>query len=323
MDEKLISIIVPIYNVEKYLNGCINSVLKQTYKNIEILLIDDGSTDDSKIICDEYAKKDTRIKVVHKKNGGLSDARNVGIEKANGKYITFIDSDDDIKEDYIEYLYQLLFKNNTRMSIAAYTVISHNKMINIGLEYKEEVLSTEKCLERLLCEEGFTISSCAKLYEKSLFDNVRFPVGKLNEDNGTTYKLIMQCEKIAYGSRSVYNYYKRENSIMTSDFNERKLDLIELTEQMCNAIDNKYPNLKESTEKKRITSRFSILRQMLNTKSADKEKIKEIENYIKSRKKEILKNKKMGKRDKIALVSLLFGKNFFSFSWNIYSKIKY
>lgn len=325
MEKDLISIIIPVYNVEKYLSRCLDSVTTQTYTNLEIILVDDGSTDNCGKICEEYVQKDGRIKVIHKENGGLSDARNVGIQQATGKYITFIDSDDDVANEYIEYMYELLSKNNTKMSIATYTVVSKEKKINAGEGYTEKVLTTEECLDRMLCEEGFSISACAKLYKKELFDKVKFPVGKLNEDNGTTYKLILQCEKIAYGNKSVYNYYKREDSITTSKFNLRKMDLIELTDEMCNEIDNKYPTLKNSTDKKRVTSRFSILRQILVGKMDEEQKIKvkEIEKYLKQRKKQILQNNKMSKRDKIALITLLIGKSFFAFSWKIYSKIKY
>lgn len=325
MEKDLISIIIPVYKVEKYLKNCVESVIAQTYQNIEIILVDDGSPDKCPAICDEYAKRDSRIKVIHKQNGGLSDARNVGIEHAKGKYITFIDSDDNVSNDYIEYLYELLMKHNTKMSIATHTVVSNKKRINFGNGYTEKVLTTEECLDRMLCEQGFSVSAWAKLYSKELFNELRFPKGKLNEDNGTTYKLILQCDKIAYGNKNIYNYYKRENSITTSKFNLKKMDLIELTDKMCDEIDAKYPNLKNSTDKKRVTSRFSILRQMLVNKLSEEEKLteKEIEKYIKQRKKQILKNNKMSKRDKIALITLMMGKVFFAFSWKVYCKLKY
>lgn len=325
MNGDLISVIIPVYNVEKYLKNCLDSVIKQTYNNIEIILVDDGSPDNCPDICDEYASKDTRINVIHKQNGGLSDARNVGIEQARGKYITFIDSDDDVEEKYVEYLYNLLIKNNTKMSIAAHTVVSEKNKINFGSGYLDKVLSTEECLDRMLCEKGFSVSSCAKLYSKELFGNVKFPKGKLNEDNGTTYKLILQCDKIAYGNKCIYNYYKRENSIMTSKFNLKKLDLIELTDEMCDKIDKIYPKLKDATNKKRITSRFSILRQMLVGKLDNEQKIiaEELEQYIKKRKKEIWKNERMDKRDKVALITLMLGRKVFTVSWKIYYNVKY
>lgn len=319
----LISIIIPVYNVKLYLEKCLKSVVSQSYQNIEILLIDDGSNDGSEILCEQIASSDNRIKVMHKKNGGLSDARNVGIENANGKYITFVDSDDDIEKEYIEYLYDLIKENNTKMSIASYTVVSNGKKINLGKGHTKKNMTTIECLDNMLCEKGFSISVCAKLYDIELFNDVKFPVGRLNEDNGTTYKLILQCNKIAYGNKSIYNYYKRSNSITTSQFNIKKYDLIELTDQMCDDIEKKYPSLKDVTDKKRITSRFSILRQMLVEQYNDENKIEEIENYILERKQKIFKNNKMAMRDKLALITLLFGRKFFAFSWKIYCKIKY
>lgn len=325
MNKDLISVVIPIYNCEKYLNMCIDSVLEQTYKDIEIILIDDGSTDGSAKICEDYKNKDNRINVVYKNNGGASDARNTGIKIARGKYITFVDADDIVEKDYVKYLFYLIDKYSVNMSIAAYSIITNKRKINIGQGYVEELLDVEECLDRLLCEKGFTVSPCAKLYDKKLFESTEYPKGKLFEDNETTYKLISQCESIAYGNRSIYNYYKRENSAMTSNFNMKKLDLIELTDAMCEDIEKKHPTLKDSTDKKRITARFSILRQILVGKLDNGQKmvVKKIKKYIKDRKWQILKNTKIDKRDKIALISLMFGNVFFYFAWNVYSKIKY
>lgn len=325
-NKDLISIIVPVYNVEKYLENCINSILNQTYNNIEIVLVDDGSTDNSGKICNDYLASDKRIKVIHKKNGGLSSARNAGIDNSNGKYITFIDSDDDIEKDYVEYLYNLIKKYNTEMSICTYSIkINNNIKDNIGKNYEECLLDTKECLKRLLCEEGYTVSACAKMYNRILFSNIRFPLGKLNEDNGTTYKLIMNCKKIAYGNLSKYNYYIHENSITTSKWNKRKYDLIELTNQMCDDINSVYPELEKSIEKRLVHSQFSILRQMLNSSNLDNEDIKnkrKIIKNLKSKAKEILTEKQYNKREKIAIIALFFGQSVFKYSWNLYSRLR-
>lgn len=325
MDD-LISIIVPVYNVDNYLESCLKSIVNQTYNNIEIILVDDGSTDESGKICDDYCTKSCNISVIHQENQGASVTRNVGIKHANGEYIVFVDADDEVGEKYIEYLYYLIKKYNTKMSIAAYTIISkNNKKIDLGNGYKEEKLSTKQCLERLLKEQGFTVSPCAKMYEKSLFKDIKFPEGKLFEDNGTVYKFIMECNQIAYGNESYYYYYKRDNSSTTSEFNINKIDLIELTDKMCKDISNKYPDLEGTLEKKKITARFSILR-MINLKEKNSEineKRLEIEKYIKARKKYILNSKDMDKRDRFALISLIIGRRFFYFAWNLYCKIKY
>ena len=318
---ELISIIIPVYNVEKYLDRCIKSVINQTYKNIEIILIDDGSTDKSLDICYNYLEQDNRIKVFHKENGGLSSARNYGINSSNGKYLTFIDSDDDIEKDYIEYLYNLIKKYGTKMSICSYSVIKNN-ITNFGLNLDEKLLSTEECLDNLLCENGFTVSACAKMYDKNLFKNIKYPLNKLCEDNGTTYKLIMQCKNIAYGNESKYNYYINDNSITTSNFNLRKMDLIELVDVMCDDIMKEYPNLIYSVEKKKINSRFSILRQILESQNNNEYNYiqKEIIKFLKNKKKEIFENPKCDKKDKVAIILLLINKNLFKLGWKIYLK---
>ena len=316
---ELISIVVPIYNVENYLDATIKCILNQTYKEIEIVLVDDGSPDGCPQKCDEYAKKDKRVKVIHKVNGGLSDARNVGITNSTGNYITFIDSDDLIENDYIEYLYNLIKKYNVDLSISPHVISKNNKETNEGKNYKEEKINKKEAFKRLLLNSGFTVSSCGKMYKKSLFDDVEFPVGKLCEDNGTTYKLISKCDFIAYGNIPKYKYMIRDESITTSKFNPRKMDLIELTDGMCTFIKKIYPDLEECTEKREIESRFAILRQMVFSKEYYKSKeINEIVRYIKVRKKVIMRNKYSTKRDKIALISLLCGKRFFKLSWRIY-----
>ena len=325
MEKKdLISIVIPIYNVEQYLENCINSVLKQTYSNIEIILVDDGSPDNCGKICDLYKKKDCRIKVVHKQNGGLSDARNCGILNSTGKYVTFIDSDDDITQDYIEYLYNLIKKYKTKMSICSFNTVTSNKIINNGKKYSEELLNTEECLDRLLCSKGFNVSACAKMYDLSLFDNISFPKGKICEDNGTTYKLIIKCDNIAYGNKSKYNYYMRDASIMTSSFNINRLALINFTDEMADIVLKKYPNLSKATEKRQIESRFSILRQIVVLKTNEfKEIEKDIIDYLKEHKKALFTNKKLAVRDKFAYITLLINKRLFKLSWKLYCKVKY
>ena len=322
-NEDLVSVIIPIYNVEKYLEKSIDSVINQTYKNIEIILVDDGSKDNSGKICDKYINIDNRIKVIHKENGGLSDARNKGIEIATGKYISFIDSDDFVKEDYIKYLYNLIKKYNTQISICAYSILMENgKKIDCGEKYEEKLLTTEECFERMLCEDGFTVSANAKMYDIELFKDVRYPKGRLCEDNGTTYKLIDKVDKIAYGNISNYYYLKRNGSIMLSKFNIRKMDMIELTDEMCDYLEEKYPSIIDAINRRRIYSRFNILRQVIQ-----EEEYKNIEDnvieYILDNKNNIIKNPKSPKRDKIALICLMIGKRFFRFVWNVYNKIKY
>ena len=183
MEEKdrLVSIIVPVYNVEKYLSKCIEILINQTYTNIEILLINDGSTDNSKKICEQFKEKDSRIKLINKENGGLSDARNKGLQEAIGKYIAFVDSDDYVEKNYIETLYSLITKFNSEIAIADFRVIKGAKKIKED-ETKEYCITPEKAIEEMLYSDFYYISACSKLYKKELFENVEFPKGKMFED---------------------------------------------------------------------------------------------------------------------------------------------
>lgn len=322
MENDLISIVIPIYNVEEYLEKCIESVINQTYRNLEIILVDDGSPDNCGTICEEYKKKDERISVFHKKNGGLSDARNYGKKHAKGKYITFIDSDDYVENDYIEYLYNLIINNNCDMSICSFKLHSNNKFIDNGINYNSCVFTSKECLKNMLCENGFNVSAWAKLYKTKMFEDIDFPYGKLCEDNGTTYKLVLKCKNIAYGNESKYIYEMRDNSIMNASFSPKKLDLIELTDLMYDDVIKIFPDLKNVLTKRKLHSRFSILRQivMSNDKNAknifEKYKNEILLNY----KDEFKKNPAISKRDRIAYMSLKLGKHFFKFSWCCYLK---
>lgn len=209
--EFLVSVIVPVYNVEKYLRECVDSVLAQTYKNLEVILVDDGSTDACPQICDEYAKKDNRVCVIHKKNGGLSDARNVGIENASGTYITFVDSDDIIDQNMISFLIKPIAADcDVEMSCCTFREFADGtNPVGADIKCDESEIHSYKELSR-----KFTwIISCAKLYKKSLFENIHFPIGRLHEDEFTTYKLCYEAKKIAWTDSKLYLYRKRAGSI--------------------------------------------------------------------------------------------------------------
>ncbi len=216
MKKNLVSIVVPVYNVEKYINKCVNSLLNQTYKNIEIILVNDGSTDNSLAICLELAKKDKRIKVINKKNGGLSDARNKGIKSANGDYITFVDSDDWIDSDTIEIGINALLEDNSDLVIYG---ISNDYQDGSTKKYppeKREKLEKKKALIYLNSYKGVNVSACNKIYRKSLFDNIAFPYGKKCEDYYIMYKIFDKCNTISILPIVKYHYYQRTNSITHS-----------------------------------------------------------------------------------------------------------
>lgn len=240
----LVSIVIPVYNVEKYLRQCLESIVCQTYKNLQIILVDDGSTDASNKICDEYALKDSRIQVIHKSNGGLSDARNRGIDKAVGKYITFVDSDDFIKLDMVEYLLRLLTKHHSDISVCQPQYVSEDGLLlkRRAAEIKGHVVAgAPNCIHDFLSNEGIGTVAWGKMYKMAMFQNIRYPEGRYHEDVFTTYKLVAEANSIAVGEEAKYMYRIRPSSIMQSSFSPKHLDAVIGKEEMAIFIKENFP----------------------------------------------------------------------------------
>ena len=312
----LVSVIIPVYNTAKHLPTCLNSIINQTYQNLEIIVIDDGSTDNSSEIIKQYNEKDNRIKAFTQKNQGLSAARNTGLKNATGKYVTFVDSDDMIETNMIEKLLLALEKTKSDISVCSFkerTTNGKEKHFNKN-NYSRKVLNTEQALKAMLKEQGFMLSATMKLYPLNFFKNVSFLVGKLHEDVGTTYKLIMKASKVVFIPNELYIYIHHEKSIISADFDNRKLDLISLTDQMCNDIDKKFPNLKNVTNERRIRARFSILRQI----PSNNPKAKQIVNYLTTHQNYITNNPEATIIDKIALKLALTSPKLFQLSYKLF-----
>lgn len=225
MQQSLISVIVPIYKVEAYLDKCVESILAQTYKNIEVWLVDDGSPDRCGQMCDEWAKKDARIKVIHKRNGGLSDARNVAIDVANGEWIACIDSDDYVAENYIETLVRLAVENDAKCSVVQPVLFHEGEEPEKSKDDACEVMDRLDAISAMFYQTKLDTSAWGKLYHRSLFDSlIRYPKGLLFEDNPTTYRLMYLCDKITVSQKKLYYYLLRANSIEGADFTPEKLD---------------------------------------------------------------------------------------------------
>lgn len=314
MNEPLISVILPIYNIEQYLPTCMEALFSQTYKNLEFILIDDGSRKECSNLCDSYLDIDNRVVVYHKENGGLSDARNYGIKRSNGEYITCIDPDDYVDLDYVEYLFTVLNKYRCKMSICQHRIKYDNGSIKDNGRKQDEEIGTKLCIERMLYHDVIDTSAWGKLYHRSLFDKIEYPKGKLFEDIGTTYALMMKCGKIAVGYESKYNYIFHNNSIVNGEFKPNKLDMLEMTDKMATDVIDRYPELWKGVQRRQVYARFSTLNQMLNVVGYDKER-QEILDYIKKYKKAIMFNSKNPKRDKIALIILTFSYKLYRFCW--------
>lgn len=229
-DDK-ISVIVPVYNVKPYLHKCVDSILSQTYQNIEILLIDDGSTDGCAAICDGYGEKDPRIKVLHKKNGGLSSARNAGLDLAAGEYILFVDSDDYINREMVQKLYDALVRNGADMCVCDLSIVDTNgKKLQSQLNYP---LPNQMFDEGLYWKKLYETNSIAyivawnKLYRKNIWDDLRYPVNRINEDEWVLHHILKRCERIQTISYRGYNYVIRKNSIMSRKNKKANFDLFD------------------------------------------------------------------------------------------------
>ncbi len=226
----LISIIVPVYNVESYLEKCINSIINQSYKNLEIILVNDGSKDRSGEICDFYASKDDRIKIINKSNGGLSDARNCGLEVAKGEYIAFIDSDDWVDKDLYKILYELIIKYNSDISVCSFKkAVSEGENLN---NINDEVVYTNiTALEKIYADDGVDmVVAWNKLFKKDILIGEKFPKGKIHEDVFLIPRLMYKAKSIAYTNKELIYYRVNPNSITNSEFNIKRLDYIEALE---------------------------------------------------------------------------------------------
>lgn len=239
----LISVIVPIYNVEPYIDKCINSIINQNYKELEIILVDDGSPDNCGKICDEYAEKDLRIKVIHKKNGGLSSARNAGLEIARGEYIGFVDSDDYIEPFMYDKLLEALLDQDCPLAICGTAYVFENgKRIEKTRAGDIIVMNFEEALTEMNQYRKFDMGAWSKLYKAELFDDIRFPVGKLSEDFFVMYKIFDKAKKIVFISDPAYNYLQRNNSISRNKKINRDFEYAAM-EQM-EYLDRYYPHMK-------------------------------------------------------------------------------
>lgn len=224
----LISVIVPVYKVEKYIHKCVDSILAQTFTDFELFLVDDGSPDNCGEICDEYAKKDDRIIVIHKENGGLSDARNVAIDRAKGDYLTFIDSDDYVSENHIETLYNALIKTDADISISNITNFSEGEF-NYGFYKPTTEINVLEGIEDVF-STVYRPNACAKLYKKSIFDDIRYPVGRLYEDVFVYHEVLAKVNRIAFTGVNSYFYYYRNDSIMHQEYKLQFTDIIDAVE---------------------------------------------------------------------------------------------
>lgn len=312
-----ISIIVPIYNVEKCLRRCIDSILNQTFKDFELILVNDGSTDKCEEICDEYAKKDNRIIVIHKENGGLSSARNAGLDIAKGKYIGFVDSDDYIHSEMYSTLKYELEKNDSDIVICGYKDIfdlEANFYEVLNLNYRVENYNSFECIKGIYHNNKVNfIVAWNKLYKRELFNKIRYPINRIYEDAFIAPELIYKSKKISFIDNKYYYYYIREDSITRSKFSMKNIDEIYLRVERIKFLKRiREKELLDYEVNFFINSFFYIYYKAkceLNIEKRDLRKIKKLflKTYI-----TILRSKRLNYKEKIVMIKFIINDNWYN-----------
>lgn len=283
--DALISVIVPIYNVEQYLPKCVDSILCQTYRNLEVILVDDGSPDRAGEICDAYAEQDSRVRVIHKRNGGLSSARNAGIDIARGDYLSFVDSDDWIEPDTYEAMLAAMERWQVSLVCAGrYDVDGTSGSRSVGLcPEKDELVTGTELVRRIFRWDHLDSAAWDKLYSRELFREIRYPVGRIVEDVPTTYRVALKAGKAALLSKPIYNYLHRENSITTAvKVSEKTFHCVQNAAMVHADIRENYPELEPDARYLWLNSAIFVLIVLEMADQEDRERFAEQYQQLKS-----------------------------------------
>lgn len=306
--ESLVSVIVPVYNSENFLERCVDSIVNQTYRNLEIILVDDGSSDNSGRICDYYVDKDKRVKVIHKDNRGQSSARNVGIRNANGEYLSFIDSDDIVQNDFIEYLFDLISRETADMAICHIAHFNEGDKIQFTNSDKFRILDSNKAISEMLYQHSWLESPCNKLYAKKVFGSLQFDESKIFEDSLLMPTLFEQCSKIVYGKAEKYAYIHRKNSTTTSKYSKKQLDILKVTDILYEKY--KDSDLKLAALSYKMSANLRVYLNAPDTKEFSTE-IQQCHRFIKDNTSLVLKDKMVRRKTKISLLFFKLGRKSF------------
>lgn len=311
LDNPLISVIIPVYNVDEYLDQSLKSVQQQTYKQLQVILVDDGSTDRSPEICEEFKNTDSRFEVYHVKNGGQSTARNIALQKVKGEYITFLDSDDILEKTIFEHLYLLISKFSSDMSMCCPSHFYDKEEPKFVIKNEYGTKTPNEVLLDMFYQRDFIPSVWGKLYKQKLFSNeIRFEENRIFEDVELLPKIIERANKIAFSDSELYGYRHRNKSTTTSTFSDKDLDII----YICNLLEKKYIDLNINKAVLSYSTNCAM-RIWLTAPRTEKYKgiISESANKIKATSSDILKDKNVRKKLKIAIILFLYFRPFISF----------
>lgn len=317
-----ISIIVPVYKVELYLRQCIDSIITQTYKNLEIILVDDGSPDDCGAICNEYAEHDNRIIVIHKENGGLSDARNAGLDIAKGNYIGFVDSDDWIEPDMYESLYNNLVDNDADIACCGYYESYVNENIFHVLFEETILLSKEQAMKESFFYKRVSVCAWDKLYKKDIFMNIRYPFGKIHEDEFVILDIFSQADKVIVSTVPKYYYRQRNGSIIQQPYTAKKLHVIEAFEHKLQIAEKSFAGIADLSRCQLLRVNNLILSKIIMCKNyRQMPEYKTILSTLRKNFSYIMRSDLFTKNEKIKAVALQI--NAMLFKWIVVLNLKF
>ena len=307
----MVSIIIPVYNVQDYLARCVDSVLTQTYTDLEIILVDDGSIDISGDICDEYALHDARVRVIHKENGGLSDARNAGLDVARGNYVAFIDADDYVHPSFVELLLKTINETGAQIAVSTWQELKDgDKPRKVKTKrHRCTILTQEEAISSVFYQKKLNHSACSRIFETQLFNNLRFPEGMLYEDLAIIYPLLCKVEKVALINTPMYYYMHRQGSIITT-MSLRRTHVLDHIERIEEQVTDEAPQYLPAVRSRHLSACFNMLRLM----PADDPKWQATKercwDYIKNMRFLCIKDSKVRLKNKIACLLSYFGVDF-------------
>lgn len=302
-ENNLLSIIVPVYNVEKYVDRCIESLVNQTYLNKEIIIVDDGSLDGSGKKCDVWKDRFPYIKVIHKTNGGLSSARNVGLNNANGTYVGFVDSDDYVSSDMYEKIIDFMVENNVDVAVCGRNNVYENGELIEGLcPDIDEVIDTEKAISNVLTWNGMDTSVCDKCFKRNLWENIRFPEGEIGEDTAVFLQIFEKTTRIGLLCERLYYYYQRSGSISKKQFTIESMDIIKHADQIYNYIMKNHPKCMKAAAYFRSVETEALLDMIFaldyDIQKQYNEEVGSLKKRLRSMTKYWIREKRIGKRRK-------------------------
>jgi glycosyltransferase involved in cell wall biosynthesis len=322
-NEPLITVIVPVFRAKAYLPICLDSILSQTHRNIEVILVDDGSPDGSGAICDVYATADARVRVLHQQNKGVSAARNAGLSQAKGAYISFVDADDWVEPDNLSYLLKILLDHDVALSVCNHFVFARERdHAKYPVKREVTVLAQRQSAENLLYHLPPDASPWGKLYVKELFDELRYPEGMLFEDTYLIAEVIFAAGDLAFGGEPKYHYRFHEQTISKGTPVGKRWDYLLAVDHLAESVLLRYPDLSAGCTRRRVHAALSIRRLLVHAETSADEDLARCTAIIRAGAKSVLLDPRAPLRDKAGVLLALAGPRIFDRFWDIYGKIR-